>query len=46
MFLVQVVWNREFQFMDRETVDTLEEAIESAKRYMNMGDGESVKNPE
>lgn len=46
MFLVQIVWNREFQFIDREIVDTLEEAIELAKKYMNMGDGERVKNPE
>lgn len=44
MFLVQIVWNREFQFVDREIVDTLEEAIELAKRYMNRsGGGERVK---
>lgn len=44
MFQVELVWNREFSFVPYgELHDTLDQAIEFAKKMENMGDGESVK---
>jgi len=44
MFQVELVWNREFHFVAfGEPFETIEQAIEFARKTENMGDGESVK---
>ena len=43
-FQVELVWNREFNFVPHGPPHpTIEKAIEDAKAMENIGDGESVK---
>jgi hypothetical protein len=44
MYGIQIVWNREFHWVDfGRTADSLSIAKDQARSYLNMGDGASVK---
>lgn len=44
MYSVQVVWNREFDFVQYGgTYSTIDQAVAAAKAAENMGDGACVK---
>lgn len=43
MFLIELVWNREFDFRPYNSYSNKQEAIKIAKLLINSGDGARVK---
>jgi len=43
MYLVEIVWNREFDWTPVKELDTLPKAEQLANVYLNSGDGARVK---
>lgn len=43
MFLVELVWNREFHWCGYRSCPTLEEAVKAAESIRDSGDGARVK---